>query len=105
MIRNTGESWGWPARVLHWIVAAMALGLFAHGLWMEDLPRDQRGFQTWLHVAVGATLLAFVVVGFVWWLLNAAPRDPARTPVWQRRAAQVVHWVLYALIFATLVAG
>ena len=32
MIRNTRDSWGWPARAFHWIVAAMVLGLFAQGL-------------------------------------------------------------------------
>jgi cytochrome b561 len=105
MIRNTSTSWGWPTRALHWIVAALVLGLYVHGLWMEDLPRDQHAFQIWLHAAVGATLLAFAAVGFVWWLLNAAPKDPAGTPAWQRRAAHGVYWALYALIFATVFAG
>jgi len=105
MIRNTRESWGWPARAMHWIVALMVLGLFAHGLWLEDLSRDQRAFQTWLHSAVGITLLLVVAAGFLWWLFNVVPAEPSNTPAWQRRAAQLAHWGLYALIFAVTITG
>jgi cytochrome b561 len=105
MIRNTSVSWGWPARALHWIVAAMVLGLFAHGLWMEDLGRGQRAFQVWLHSAVGISLLVIAAAGFVWWLLNVVPAEATGTPAWQRRAAKIAHWGLYALILAASVAG
>ena len=45
MIRNTSESWGWPARILHWLIALMVLGLFAFGLWMVDVaPRRERPY-------------------------------------------------------------
>jgi cytochrome b561 len=105
MIRNTTESWGWPARGLHWIVAALVLGLFAHGLWMEDMPREQRIYQTWLHAAFGISLLAIATAAFVWWLVNPVPASPAGTSAWQHRAAHLAHWALYALIFATTIAG
>jgi cytochrome b561 len=105
VIRNTCESWGWPARALHWIVAAMVLGLFAHGLWMEDLGRDQRLFQTWLHGAVGISLLVTAVAGFLWWLGNVVPGEPAGTPEWQRRATRLAHWMLYALILGVTISG
>jgi cytochrome b561 len=105
MIRNTRETWGWPARALHWIVAVMVLGLYAHGLWMEDLAPDQERFQLWLHAAVGITLLLLVGAGFVWWLLNRVPEPSADTPAWQHRAASMTHWALYALMFGTILAG
>ena len=105
MIRNTIEGWGWPARALHWIVAAMVLGLFAHGLWMEDIPDDAAHFQIWLHSAVGISLLAVAALAFVWWLVNAVPAEPTATPAWQRRAARIAHWALYALIFAATITG
>jgi cytochrome b561 len=105
MIRNTIEGWGWPARALHWIVAAMVLGLFAHGLWLEDLPDDAAHFQVWLHSAVGISLLAIAALAFVWWLVNAVPVEPTATPEWQRRAARIAYWVLYALIFGVTITG
>jgi cytochrome b561 len=105
MIRNTLERWGWPTRALHWIVAAMVLGLFAHGLLIDEFGRDQRLYQIWLHSAVGITLLLIVVVAFVWWITNPVPAEPAGTPVWQGRAAHLAHWGLYALIFAVTLSG
>jgi len=105
MIRNTSESWGWPTRALHWIVAALVIGLFVHGLWMEDLGRDARAFNIWLHCAVGISLLAIAAAAFVWWRLNAVPAEPQGTPAWQSRAARFAHWGLYALIFAATIAG
>ncbi len=105
MIRNTRESWGWPARAFHWIVAVLVLGLFAQGLWLEDLGSDQRLFQTWLHSAVGISLLVIAAAGFLWWLANAVPAESAATPNWQHHAARLAHWALYALIFAATLAG
>jgi len=105
MVRNTTDGWGWPTRALHWIVAAMVLGLFAQGLWMEDLPADQERFQLWLHTAVGITLLVIAAAGFLWWLGNVVPADPAAMPAWQRHAARLAHWGLYGLIFAATIAG
>ena len=105
MLRNTTEGWGWPTRALHWIVALMVLVQFGHGLWMDDVARSERAFQFWLHAAMGSSLLVFVAVAFVWWLANPSPREPAGTPGWQKRAAQLTHWALYALLFATMLAG
>lgn len=105
MIRNTSEGWGWPARAFHWIVAVLVLGLFVHGLWIEDIGRDQRFYQTWLHSAVGISLLAIAVVAFLWWLVNKVPADPAGTPRLQGRAARLAHWGLYALIFVVALTG
>jgi len=105
MIGNSSESWGWPARTFHWIVAAMVLALFVHGLWLEDIPDDAATFQIWLHSAVGISLLAIAVAAFLWWLVNARPTEPAATPAWQRRAARIAHWALYALIFGATITG
>jgi len=105
MIRNSNESWGWPARALHWIVAAMVLGLFAHGLWMEDIPDNQAQFQIWLHSAVGISLLVIAALAFLWWLFNAVPAEPPGTPEWQKRASRIAHWTIYALIFAVALSG
>jgi cytochrome b561 len=105
MIRNTRESWGWPTRALHWIVAAMVIGLFVHGLWMEDLGSDARAFNIWLHCAVGISLLAIAAAACVWWRVNAVPAEPTGMPAWQSRAARLAHWGLYALIFAATIAG
>jgi len=106
LIRNTIESWGWPARSLHWIVAVAVLGLFAFGLWMTEVPpREDRRFYVAIHASIGITLLALMLVRILWRAANVEPDQPEGTPAWQRTAAWISHRLLYALTFATLIVG
>lgn len=106
MIRNTIESWGWPARTLHWIVAVLVIGLFAFGLWMTEVPpREERRFYIAIHASIGITLLALMLVRIFWRAANVEPAQPEGTPAWQRKAAWISHRLLYALTFATLIVG
>lgn len=105
MLHNTADGWGWPSRAFHWIVALLVIALFAHGLIMDEIPREERGYQIWLHAAVGSSLLAIMVARFVWFLMNRVPDDPPGTSRLQSRATHLVHWALYGLIFLTMIAG
>jgi cytochrome b561 len=106
MIRNTIESWGWPARTLHWIVAALVIGLFGFGLWMTEVPpREDRRFYIAIHASIGITLLAIMLVRLFWRAANVEPAQPEGTPAWQRKAAWISHRLLYSLTFATLIVG
>ena len=106
MIGNTREGWGWPARTLHWVVAAMVLGLFAFGLWMTDVPPPgERRFYFAIHASIGITLLALMLVRLFWRAANVEPSQPEGTPAWQRKAAWISHRLLYALTFATALVG
>jgi cytochrome b561 len=106
MIRNTQDAWGWPAVVLHWVIALLVIGLFGFGLWMKEVPaRPDRPFYYAIHASIGITVLALMVVRFVWWLRNATPVLPEGTPDWQSRVSKISHRLLYTLTFATLVIG
>jgi cytochrome b561 len=106
MIGNTSESWGWPARAFHWVIALMILALFGFGLWMADVPpRDQQPFYFGIHASIGITLLALMAARFLWWMVNVAPAAPEGTPAWRRTAAKISHRLLYTLTFATAVVG
>jgi len=106
MIGNTSEGWGWPARTLHWLIALMVLGLFGFGLWMTEVPpRSEQLYYFAIHASVGITLLALMLVRYVWWMSNRAPAAPEGTPAWQRMAAKTSHRLLYLLTFATALAG
>jgi cytochrome b561 len=105
MLRNTQVGWGWPSRAFHWTVAVLVVALFTQGLLMDQFPREARGYQIWLHAAVGSSLLAIMVARFVWFLMNRVPDDPPGTSRLQSKAAHLVHWALYGLIFLTMMAG
>jgi cytochrome b561 len=66
MIFNSTTTWGWPAKALHWIGAAMILVLLAHGWWMTHMTaRPERLANYAWHSALGYDLLALTVLRIV----------------------------------------
>src|SRR5262245_38884206 len=54
MTRNSTTDWGWLAKALHWVGAAMILILLVHGWWMTHMtPRPERLANYAWHSALG----------------------------------------------------
>lgn len=106
MIKNTTTSWGWPAKLLHWIGALAILTLLIHGWWMTHLtPRPDRIANYAWHSALGFDLLALIVLRLLWRWTNPVPAQPADSRLWERVAAQLSHAGLYMLIFVISLTG
>ena len=106
MIGNTSDSWGSPARTFHWVIAVMVLAQFGLGLWMDEVPPpSEEEFYYGIHASIGISILALMVLRFAWRLMNQVPSEPAGLPDWQKLAAHSAHWLLYAVTFATVLAG
>lgn len=103
--RNTERTWGWPAKLLHWLVALLVAGMLALGVTMTDpglgLERQYALFQ--LHKSVGFTVLALMLLRLAWRAANRTPDLPAST--WEVRAARLSHAALYVLLLAMPVTG
>ena len=100
-LRNSSESWGVPARALHWVVAALVFAQFALG-WMAAswrLSPTKLDLFVW-HKSIGMTVLALVVLRLLWRLANPVPAAPDGTPEWERRAASATHALIYVLLIA-----
>lgn len=107
-VRNTTTGWGWPTRILHWLMAVMILGLLAVGTWISnfetDLVRQFELVQT--HKALGFTVFVLAVLRVGWRFANrASPALPAEMPRWQVQASHASHYALYALIFIMPLSG
>lgn len=106
-VRNTGASWGWPARLLHWTGAALILFMLGLGFWTANFVPSliTELTLTQLHKSWGfvAFVLALVRVGWRW--ANQAPALPAGMPRWERHAARASHLLLYLLIVAMPLTG
>lgn len=91
---------------LHWVTAFLVLEQFASAhLW--DLLEKGTSLRIDLlltHFAGGILLAVAVVVRIVWRLLKRDELPPAATGL-QRRAATVVHMLLYCLLLAQVVLG
>jgi cytochrome b561 len=105
---NTATSWGWPAKALHWLVAALVLGLLALGftmVWLvSDLGSKFRLYQ--LHKSFGVTVFALVLLRLGWRHHNPlVPAMPANLRPWERRAALLTHRGFYVLLLLMPITG
>ncbi|ESR27320.1 cytochrome b [Lutibaculum baratangense] len=106
--RNTTESWGWVARLLHWSIAAIILFQLGLGIYMTDvvseLTEQFRLFQ--LHKSWGFVVFVLVLARIAWRLANRrSPRHPPGQPRWQAAASHATHAALYVLMFVLPLSG
>jgi cytochrome b561 len=106
MTFNSASTWGWPAKVLHWIGAAIILVLLVHGWWMTHMtPRPDRLSNYAWHSALGYDLLALIVLRVLWRWFNLVPELPTGLKSWERMAARTGHVSLYVLMFIVSLTG
>src|SRR5690348_17190826 len=90
--------YGATAKLLHWLTVAVLVAQYAIGWLMPDIKRGMLpGTPMNLHMSIGMVALALVLVRLAWRL--AHPVAPEATlPGWQRRGAEALHLLLYALL-------
>lgn len=102
---DTATRYSTPAIVFHWLLALMIVVSFCVGWYMHDLPFSPTRLKlfNW-HKWAGITILALSALRLLWRLTHTPPAD-VDMPAWQRQAAHVTHWGLYALFFAVPLVG
>ncbi|WP_052315086.1 cytochrome b [Thiocystis violascens] len=76
MWRNTEETYGLVAVLLHWLVSVVVFGLFALGLWMVEL-----------------TPLMTALLRLGWRLINPRPRpEPGQSPLLLWQLGMAAEW-------------
>ncbi len=95
------------AVTLHWVIAILILGQIAGGLYMHNLPNSApEKFDFYqLHKSFGLSILSLTIVRLGWRLMHKPPALPAAAPGWQKIIARITHWIFYALLFLTPLAG
>ena len=106
MLRNTADSWGAPAKLFHWVMAALILAQIALGVmaasWRVSPTKVELFF--W-HKSTGMLILALVALRLLWRLANPAPLLPPGMAAWEHAAARASHLLLYTLMIALPVTG
>lgn len=92
--------------VAHWLIAILILAALPLGYYMGDLPLSPRKLQfiSW-HKWIGVTVLLLFVPRLLARIFRPVPAPLAGTPAWQRGAAAVTHFALYALMIAVPLTG
>ena len=87
------------SRFLHWLMAALVLAMLFIGVGMVSSVSERYALLVSIHKPIGIAILILVAIRLVNRLLNPPPPLPAHMPLWQKLAAKMSHWVLYALMF------
>lgn len=106
-LMNTDSTWGLPARLLHWAMAALILFLLAVGFYMANVKMDiyEQFALTQTHKSWGFVAFALGLVRIVWRLVNRSPEPPATMSALERVGALAGHLALYVLMIAMPVTG
>jgi len=104
-LRNPTDSYGLISILLHWLIAAAAVGLFALGTWMVELGYYDRWYRSapQLHKSTGVLMFGVLLVRLAWRHASPGPR-PIGSPL-QVRVASAVHGLLYLLLLALMLSG
>jgi cytochrome b561 len=95
------------AIVLHWLLAVLILGQIAFGWYLQEIPRGTppRTIFVNLHKSTGMILGLLILFRSYWRLTHRAPALPGFRPAWERTAAHVSHWALYACMLIMPLSG
>ncbi len=94
------------AILIHWsvvvlILVAFPLGLYMHGLALTPDKLRLYSYHKW----IGVTVFVITLARLAFRALHAPPGLPSSMSVWERRAAQAAHGLLYAFLFLVPVSG
>lgn len=94
------------AKTLHWLTALLLVAQYIVAWTMPAIHRGMKlvGLVEW-HVAIGSGLLIVVALRLIWRLTHRPPPPAEGVPPWQRQAAAITHWALYALLLAVPITG
>lgn len=107
MSAHTVKKYNATARTLHWIIfvlVALAVTLVEiKGFWPKG-SATRNGLQQW-HQATGVTILAVATLRLLWRFGHHTPPALASIAAWQEKLAQLMHIVLYGLLFLMPLSG
>ncbi|MCR4298569.1 MAG: cytochrome b [Gallionella sp.] len=94
------------AITLHWAIALLIFAAFPLGVYMHELPLSPDKLRLYsYHKWIGASIFLLAVLRVTWRTTHRPPPLPDSMPRWEKLAANTVHYLLYALIFAVPLSG
>lgn len=94
------------AVALHWLVAFLIFAAFPLGVVMSDMPLSPDKLRlVSYHKWLGVTVFFLALLRLIWRATHTPPPLPATMPRWQQHAAQLEHYLLYALMLAIPLSG
>ena len=109
MSTTSTERYNSIAILLHWVMAALIIGMLILGKYMSDFVPDSElalkfSLFQW-HKSFGITVLLLAILRLAWRLGHAVPPLPDNLKSWERAAAKLTHVGFYVLIIALPLSG
>ncbi len=96
-----------PAQIFHWLTVLFVAAAWTLGVLGDDLPKGSiRHMGEFAHIMLGELVVLLLVLRIVWRFVTPAPPPiPTRFGVAGELATRLVHFAIYALLFAVPVVG
>ncbi len=93
--------------LIHWLLALATAALLGLGWYLRFSPTiaDEREFLVDLHISLGLTTAALIVLAILSRLLFGAPAYPLETPRWRRLIGAWVNALIYLALAAVTASG
>ncbi|MBR9728238.1 cytochrome b [Shewanella intestini] len=107
MFKNQLSGYGIIAILLHWLSAALIIGLFGLGWWMVDLSYYSQWYQQapHIHKSVGLILLLLTLLRLLWNMVNIKPAPLAQHKKWQQLSARWAQRSMYLIMLSIMFSG
>ena len=106
MLKNSESQYGVVTKGFHWVLFLMLTFSVIAGNFLASMPKGAEKLEAaGMHKSFGAVILMLIFARFFWRLINIIPKDETNTPDMQKSLAHVMHWALYALMFAQPISG
>lgn len=93
------------AIVLHWIVAVLMIANIILGLAIEKIPEDWIRPVIDTHKSIGVSVFGLILLRILWRLGHKPPPFSTGMAAWERVAAHVAHFGLYAFMLWMPITG
>jgi cytochrome b561/polyisoprenoid-binding protein YceI len=106
MLRNTPDTYGTIHKIIHWTTALIVFALLSVGFYMVELPFESGKLQVYLlHKSFGLLVLFLAVLRIGWRLSNAVPSDLPTHRTWEKKLANLTHFLMYAALIVMPLSG
>ncbi|MYZ48231.1 cytochrome b [Propylenella binzhouense] len=102
---TVSERYSTVAIVLHWTIATLIVLVFALGLTVDVFPTDWEHAVVNTHVLLGLLILVLSLARLAWRLAHRPPAPAEGAGRLAQRAAELVHYALYALMILVPLIG
>ena len=106
MLKNTKNSYGSIAKILHWVIGFSIIGLIAVGFTMSSMDPAPEKFELYaIHKAFGVTIFMLIMLRILWRFTNKTVQSANGVPAILQLAAKTGHFLLYIFMLMMPISG